>query len=79
MRSVEEILKLSFEENDIYFYNDIDKNEDLDLNSLTLISLIVSLEKHCEIDFPSEILLETPKTYNDFYELIKKIKKGEVR
>lgn len=66
--SKDDIVISVFQENGIYMYND--KDDDLDIDSITFISLIVFIEKRFNIIIPDEMLIESPKTYNQFSEFI---------
>ena len=64
-----EKLRDAMEENGIYIYGDQDQYSDLGLDSISFISIMVSLEER-GIIIPVDLWGEAPKTYSDFYNLI---------
>ena len=66
-----ERVDLVMEQNGI-LTNEIDAEEDLDLDSLTQISLLVCFENEFCIQFPDEALINIPQTYNVLVQLVLK-------
>lgn len=68
---IKNILKEAMEENGVYFFENL-MDEELDIDSLTFISIIVSIEEKLNIEIDNELLIEYPKTYNDFVQFAQK-------
>lgn len=63
------IFKRAYAENGI-FYDEIQPDENLNLDSLTLVSLLVCLENELNIEFPDEYLINIPQTFNGMFQLV---------
>ncbi|MDD6261771.1 MAG: hypothetical protein PUA83_01620 [Clostridiales bacterium] len=64
-----EKVKKVFAENGIYS-DEIMPDEYLDLDSLTLVSLLVCLENELDFVFPDEYLYEIPQTFRGLFQLV---------
>lgn len=59
------------EENGI-LTNEIDADEELDLDSLTQVSLLVCFENEFDFEFPDDELVDISQTYNGLVQLVLK-------
>jgi len=55
----------AMEENGVIYYSEYEDSP-LDMDSMTFISIIVSLENQFEIDISEEFLGKIPKTFQEF-------------
>lgn len=70
-KEIKNVLINVMEENGVYFFEDL-MDEELDIDSLTFISIIVGIEEKLNIEIDNKLLIEYPKTYNDFIIFIEK-------
>lgn len=64
---IKEIMNMVLEQNGIYPEEDLMEN--IDMDSLTFISIVVGLEEELGINIPADLLNSRPENYKEFYEL----------
>lgn len=62
---IQEIL----EENGVFYFPDEDDSP-IEMDSLTFVSLIVSLEEKCGVDVSTEYMIEPPNTYRKLIDFL---------
>lgn len=67
-QKTDKLISEILDQNGIFLEEDMTMN--LDMDSLTFISIIVGIESTFNIDIPEKFLIKKPVTYNDFYEFI---------
>lgn len=73
-----EITKRILTENGIYPFDALE-DEPLECDSLTFISIVVSIENELGKEVPDYLLVEYPKTYNEWVEFIKNINEEQFK
>lgn len=74
LQEMECVLRRALAENGINIFSEDDQDKPLNLDSLSFISVIVSLEK-LGIFIPDDFLIENPKSFNEFLSFLLNIKK----
>lgn len=62
-------INLVMEQNGI-FANELDSDTDMELDSLSIVSILVCLENEFDFAFPDDELLNVPQVYNDFVQFV---------